>query len=64
MAGYGKDVKKLLLAAGCTLHRQGAGDHEIWFSPVNGRHFTVDNGMKSRHTANGTLKDAGLPKAF
>jgi hypothetical protein len=24
----------------------------------------VDNGCNKRHTANGILKDAGLPKAF
>jgi hypothetical protein len=64
MASYTRDVKKLLRKAGCTLYRQGAGDHEIWESPINGRRFTVDGKIKSRHTANGTLEDAGLPKAF
>lgn len=44
--------------------REGRGDHEIWKSPVNGKYFTVDHGSKSRHTANETLKQAGLPKAF
>jgi hypothetical protein len=44
--------------------RQGRGDHEIWQSPVNGRRFTVDNNIKSRHTANAVLKQAGIPKAF
>jgi hypothetical protein len=61
---YTREVKRLLTAAGCTFHRQGRGDHEIWFSPINGERFTVDGDIKSRHTANGTLKDAGLPKAF
>lgn len=64
MAGYGKDVKKLLLEAGCSFYRQGKGDHEIWYSPITKRHVTVDGGMKSKHTANGTLAQAGLPKAF
>jgi len=32
--------------------------------PLSKRHFTVDYGMKSRHTANEALKQAGLPKAF
>ncbi|XOC81579.1 type II toxin-antitoxin system HicA family toxin [Microvirga sp. M2] len=59
-----KAVKELLKAAGCYFQRQGRGDHEIWFSPIVQRKFTVDGAMKSRHTANGTLKDAGLPKAF
>jgi hypothetical protein len=29
-----------------------------------GGRFTVDGNIRSRHTANGTLEDAGLPKAF
>ena len=64
MSGYTPRVKALLNAAGCRLIRQGRGDHEIWESPINGRRFTVDGNILSKHTANGTLKDAGLPKAF
>jgi hypothetical protein len=41
-----------------------AGDHEIWQSPITMRRFMVDNFIKSRHWANFTLKQAGLPKAF
>jgi hypothetical protein len=33
-------------------------------SPINGKSFPVDHKIKSRHTANGILKRAGLPKAF
>lgn len=33
-------------------------------SPITGKYFTVDGALKSRHTANETLKQAGLPKAF
>ncbi|MEQ8432531.1 MAG: type II toxin-antitoxin system HicA family toxin [Roseovarius sp.] len=64
MAGFYKELVRLLKEAGCEFVRQGRGDHEIWKSPVNGRYFTVDHGCKSRHTANETLKQAGLPKAF
>lgn len=64
MADYAKEVKKLLEAAGCSFYRQGKGDHEIWESPITNRRFTVDGKIKSRHTANETLKQAGLPKAF
>ncbi|MDY6962884.1 MAG: type II toxin-antitoxin system HicA family toxin [Pseudomonadota bacterium] len=64
MGGYLRELKDLLLAAGCTFVRPGKGDHEIWYSPLTKRHFTVDHGVKSRHTANETLKQAGLPKAF
>jgi hypothetical protein len=66
MAGYLRELLDLLSEAGCTFHRHrhGKGDHAIWYSPITNRYFTVDQGMKSRHTANETLKQAGLPKAF
>lgn len=57
-------LKKLLLEAGCNFERQGKGDHEIWYSPIANRRFVVDNSIKSRHTANAVLKQAGLPKSF
>ncbi len=57
-------LKKLLTEAKCCFERQGKGDHEIWFSPITKRRFVVDNAIKSRHTANAVLKQAGLPKAF
>lgn len=58
------DLKRLLLEADCVFERQGKGDHEIWYSPVTEQRFVVDNAIKSRHTANAVLKQAGLPKAF
>ena len=64
MADFYRDLRRLLLAAGCFFVRNGKGDHEIWFSPLTDDTFAVDRGTKSRHTANGVLKDAGLPKAF
>jgi hypothetical protein len=54
----------LLTAAGCVFVRRGKGDHSIWRSPITGKHFPVDSVIKSRHTANAVLKQAGLPKAF
>lgn len=63
-ADYTRQVKDLLSEAGCYFKRQGRGDHEVWWSPITNRAFTVDGAIKSRHTANKTLKDAGLPKAF
>ena len=64
VASYTPKLKKILRKNGCSLHRQGKGDHEIWFSPINSCCFTVDNDIKSKHTANKSLKDAGLPKEF
>jgi hypothetical protein len=61
---YGKDIKRILKDAGCHFVRHGRGDHEVWFSPITGKGVIVDSGCKSRHTANETLKQAGLPKAF
>jgi hypothetical protein len=62
MAGFTAQVKKILSAHGCTFERQGRGDHEIWYSPITNRRFPVDSNILSRHTANGVLKQAGIPK--
>ncbi|MCL4460151.1 MAG: type II toxin-antitoxin system HicA family toxin [Nitrospirae bacterium] len=64
MSDYAPDVKRALREHGCLPVRQGKGDHEIWFSPITNRHFPVDSRIKSRHTANGILKQAGIPKQF
>jgi hypothetical protein len=64
MAGPGHRLKRLLADGGCSFVRHGRGDHEIWWSPITETHFTVDSGCRSKHTANETLKQAGLPKAF
>ncbi len=63
-ASFTPALKKLLLEADCVFERQGKGDHEIWYSPIADRRFLVDSSIKSRHTANAVLKQAGLPKAF
>ena len=63
-SSFTSQLKKLLLEAGCFFERQGKGDHQIWYSPITNRRFVVDNSIKSRHTANAVLKQAGLPKAF
>lgn len=64
MAGYTPELKRLLKGAGCNFEKPGKGDHEIWYSPLTKRRFTVDGNIKSRHTANAVLKQAGLPKHF
>jgi predicted RNA binding protein YcfA (HicA-like mRNA interferase family) len=55
---------RLLKEAGCTFVRQGKGSHEVWRSPITQRTFTVPKNTTVVHTANGALKDAGLPKHF
>jgi predicted RNA binding protein YcfA (HicA-like mRNA interferase family) len=64
MADFDRELKQLLEEAGCRLVRAGKGSHQIWYSPLTNRNFVVPNGIKSRHTANGVLKQAGLPKRF
>lgn len=64
MGDYTPELKQILKRHGCRFVRQGKGDHEIWFSPITGVHFVVDAGIKSRHTANAALKQAGIEKAF
>lgn len=64
MASYTRSVKQVLRKSGCYFLRQGRGDHEIWFSPISGKSFPVDSNIKSRHTANAVLVQAGLAKAF
>ena len=63
-ANFTPELLRLLRAAGCQFRRHGKGDHDIWFSPHTGLTFPVDQKIKSRHTANAVLKQAGLPKHF
>jgi predicted RNA binding protein YcfA (HicA-like mRNA interferase family) len=60
---FGKSVRDVLSANGCGFLRHGKGDHDIWTTP-DGKRLIVPVQIKSRHTANGILKDARLPKAF
>ena len=64
MAAFEAEVRRVLRAHGCTMTRQGKGDHEIWQSPITNRRFVVDGKIKSRHTANGIMKQAGIDHRF
>ncbi len=55
---------QILKEGGCTFIRQGRGSHEIWLSPITGRHFPVPFDLQKASTANAILRQAGLPKAF
>lgn len=56
------ELKKLLKKSGCKLEREGS-NHEMWYSPKTGNHFTVGR-HKTQEVAAGTLKsikrDAGI----
>jgi hypothetical protein len=64
MADYYRNLIRLLKAGGYEFKREGRGDHEIWWNPQTGVRVTVDRKLRSKFTANGILKEAGLPKAF
>ena len=64
MPSFEKEVRAILSEHGCEFVRHGKGDHDIWKSPHSNRHFPVDGKIKSRHTANGILKQAGIGKKF
>ena len=64
MADYYRDVVRLLRENGYEFKRPGRGDHEIWWNPKTQFHVTVDRKLRSRFTANGILKEAGIVKAF
>jgi hypothetical protein len=62
--GFYRQIAEALKAAGCEFRRPGKGDHEIWYSPITDRTFTVDKGSLSRHTANAVMKQAGIKLRF
>ncbi|MEX2497809.1 MAG: type II toxin-antitoxin system HicA family toxin [Wenzhouxiangellaceae bacterium] len=64
MDSYTPLVKKRLKKFGCKFLRQGTGDHEIWQNPKNNKQTTVDNTIKSRHTANRIFQQLGFDKQF
>ena len=64
MAEYEKKVRKILSEHSCYFVRQGKGDHEIWYSPINQKHITVDGKIKSRFTANAIMKQSGIGYRF
>ena len=57
------ELLKKILDSGCTLVRHGA-NHDIWYSPIVNKNFPVDSKIKSRHTANGILKQSGIDYKF
>lgn len=60
---FAPQVIKILRDHDCKFVRQGKGDHTIWSTP-GGHHFPVDYKIKSRHTANGIMKQAGIKHHF
>jgi uncharacterized protein (DUF1330 family) len=64
MAEYEKKVRDVLSKHGCRFLRHGKGDHDFWYSPENDHSFPVAAKIKSRHTANEIMKQAGIDHHF
>jgi len=64
MASMYVDIVAHLKRGGCWFIRSGKGSHEIWYSPITERHFTVPRSLNYAPLANDILKQAGLPKSF
>jgi hypothetical protein len=64
MAEFEKRVREVLMRNDCKFVRHGKGDHDIWYSTITERHMTVDSKIKSRHTANAIMKQAGIEYHF
>jgi predicted RNA binding protein YcfA (HicA-like mRNA interferase family) len=63
VATYERKVKSHLKAAGWAKIRQGRSSHEQWENADRtGLVITVPSKIKSRHTANNILKQAGIDK--
>lgn len=62
MNGYEKQVKEILKQNGWRFLRHGTGSHDVW---TDGKHcVSVNKTCKSRHTANGIMKDTGINHKF
>ena len=55
-------VRRYLTEAGWRFQRYGKGDHERWTIQLLVKKVTVVSKIKSRGTANGILKEAGIGK--
>lgn len=59
--GYYQNVTGILMRCGFVFWKSAKGSHEKWRNAETGRILIVPYNLKSRHTANGILKDAGSP---
>ena len=62
--GYYRAVRKLLMEHGFSYEGSAKGSHGKWYNSLNGITVTVPYNLKSRHTANGILKSAGIDHRF
>jgi predicted RNA binding protein YcfA (HicA-like mRNA interferase family) len=62
-SGYYRDVTQELAKLGYRYDSNAKGSHERWLN-AEGNTLIVPRNLRSRHTANGILKDAGSNKRF
>ena len=61
---YNREILQLVKEHGCTFMRHGKGDHDIWFSPITNRPFTIDGNIKSRELANAMYETKRYKASF
>jgi predicted RNA binding protein YcfA (HicA-like mRNA interferase family) len=61
---YGKTLRDVLDTNGCYFVRHGKGSHDIWYSPITNKNFSIPRKIPSRHTANDILNQAGIEYKF
>lgn len=64
MKGFYRQVAAALKCHGWYFERMAKGDHELWAHPDVRHKVTVDGVVKSRHTANIIMKQAGIKQKF
>jgi predicted RNA binding protein YcfA (HicA-like mRNA interferase family) len=65
MADYGDYVRRLLSGDGYEkLPKRGKGSHSVWYNGTKNITVTVNDRIKSRHSANEILKDAKVNHKF
>ena len=61
---FNREVVRLAKENGCLFVRHGKGDHDIWYSPITDRNFTIDGNIKSRYLANAVMMQSGIKFHF
>ena len=65
MNDYSKPVKEILEKHGWAFLRHGSkGSHDIWTNVNGDKSVSINKSMKSRHTANDILAQAGVKERF
>ncbi|MCW5222421.1 type II toxin-antitoxin system HicA family toxin [Verminephrobacter aporrectodeae subsp. tuberculatae] len=58
--GFYDSLRAVLVAHACHFVRQARGSHEIWFSPLSQKRFSVPVTVVAKPTANAILRQAGI----